>query len=367
MTWEKVNPDKWAKAPRGRVPHKKLIRRLRAIDVDVLGALFASSGGITGDFNVTGDFTVGDTSGEYTLIRGLNGDLRFYTGDAEVPNYGHLIQGGGGGVTGEPFGFLWLQPPYPDDSGFVRMWSYSSSDENNDGNVGVFFEAWADGTPVEPLDVVCLIADTLGDTASDSDLLRLQLPAGSSSRYLIYSTTNSNHRFSVDGDGAITNRRADLDNTDHNLMAPLYLAMYGPGSNLTVNNTLQTIVFDTNLLDDGYITDSSGVFTLPDPGVYEIHVNVTVETTGTTGGTRGAPTLRVQVDSGGGYAQYGTDQADYIREDANELSAHISWTAPIETTSDDWLLRVRIFDQIATEPTEQVPADGAQITIKRVR
>lgn len=323
MTWGPIYPEGTGIKP----PHKDLQRRLRAMDADILGNLFVSSKlqmGKNADNN-----TLWDSSNfqQVVFTHQNNASAAFNT-----DNPGILSSAASAGMS--------ITPAYDDDESYAKLVVGNSG---AGGNYGVSIDIQRDTSTATNLIALLNLSVATVDTAT--------VPL----RITTNSTGTANH-IEVDGRG---------------MTAPGILAMTGPDAALTMTTSLQTLVWDTaTVVDDSYVTHSAGVFTLPDPGIYELHFNVTFESVDDTGGIRGAPVVRVQsATETGSYAQYAHEGAEYMREGAsgNNHSAMVAWTFPIETTGTNWKIRARVFDDMTGIPNYIVPTSRSAAYIKRIR
>lgn len=153
----------------------------------------------------------------------------------------------------------------------------------------------------------------------------------------------------------------------HDLSHSIYAA-YGPASALTVDNTEKAIDFSTEVeRDTANYSESSGTITITNAGLYEVLAVVSIESVDDTGGIRGAPRLIVRYDPNTGtFAAQPPFARGYLREDATEaLSENLVFIRPINVVASG-KIEVRITDNVATEPNEQVPVNGASVFIRRI-
>jgi hypothetical protein len=147
---------------------------------------------------------------------------------------------------------------------------------------------------------------------------------------------------------------------------------YDTTGGLTINNTQQEVPIDTEVIKDSIYTHSTvtnnGQVTLTVAGTYKITGEVSIETTDALAGVRGAPELRTQVNTGGGFADIaGAVAQEYIREDAaSPLSASLSVTIMLAASAND-IVRLVVQDLVAAEPTESLVADASRLLIEYLR
>ena len=147
---------------------------------------------------------------------------------------------------------------------------------------------------------------------------------------------------------------------------------YDTTGGLAVNNTQQAIDLDTEVVKDSIYTHSTvtnpSEVTLTEAGLYRIIAETSIETIDALAGTRGAPELRVQVNTGGGFNDIaGAVSVGYVRENgAGLLASALSVNILLQASAND-IVQMVVQDLITTEPNEQTIDDASRMIIEYLR
>lgn len=143
---------------------------------------------------------------------------------------------------------------------------------------------------------------------------------------------------------------------------------YDSVGGVTVTNAAQVMDFDTSVITDTGYTESAGVVTITDTGVYEVSFTVSGESVSGSGAARGTFSAQIELDTGGGFsAVSGSLTVGYQRETVVGvvLSLSVTKTIPVDITVADTDLRIVFFDSTSTD--WDTLADSSTLYIKRLR
>jgi len=139
---------------------------------------------------------------------------------------------------------------------------------------------------------------------------------------------------------------------------------------MTVDATERHIDWNNETIKDTAFTHSTSTnpdeITVNTAGWYNVEVEVNVVTTADTGAMRSNPMVKLQVDTGSGFADLAYETIEYVREDASiNLGAGISISTFHEFSAGD-KIRVAVYYEDSSTTVASTRANGSRIRMSYI-
>jgi hypothetical protein len=136
---------------------------------------------------------------------------------------------------------------------------------------------------------------------------------------------------------------------------------------VSVTNTLQTLIFDQNVINDTGYTNLLGEITITSSGVYEVTYHVQFESSDKSGGPVATVSSFIELDIGSGFqAVNGSGTSCYFNEQNGNIASFGSGKNIFINAVINSVLRIRYSRIIGTSTCKTKPNESS-LTIKRLR